>query len=290
MKKLIFILPILFLAIACEKDISVDLPTPTSKVVVDGYVENGLPPYLILSRNSGYFEPVDSGSLNNNSEKGAIVIVDDGFVRDTMAEIDTIINGNKISGIYIATKMFGIAGRNYSLTISTKSGELLSASTKLQGAIPLDSLWFKVQENKDSLGFIWANLNDPDTIGNCYRWFAKRITKDPFFIAPFGSVFEDKFINGKKFDFAYNRGSIQNSTASDDINVESGFFKKGDTVIVKFCTIDHSTFEFWRDAENQLGNNGSPFAVPSNVKSNIKGGLGVWASYNSTLDTLFIPK
>ena len=78
-----------------------------------------------------------------------------------MAEIDTIINGNKISGIYIATKMFGIAGRNYSLTISTKSGELLSASTKLQGAIPLDSLWFKVQENKDSLGFIWANLNDP---------------------------------------------------------------------------------------------------------------------------------
>ena len=72
--------------------------------------------------------------------------------------------------------------------------------------------------------------------------------------------------------------------------MESGFFKKGDTVIVKFCTIDHSTFEFWRDAENQLGNNGSPFAVPSNVKSNIKGGLGVWASYNSTIDTLFIPK
>ena len=45
------------------------------------------------------------------------------------------------------------------------------------------------------------------------------------FIAPSGSVFEDKFINGKAFDFAYNRGHLPNSTASEDENEEAGFYK-----------------------------------------------------------------
>ncbi len=290
MKKLLYIIPVLLFAIACEKDISVDLPTPDSKVVVDGYVENGLPPYLLLSRNSGYFEPIDSASINNNAEQDAIVVVNDGFTRDTMFEVDTVINGYNVKGIYLSTKMIGTPGRTYSINITTKKGELISASTKLNFPIPLDSIWFKVQENKDSLGFVWANLNDPDTLGNSYRWFAKRISKDPFFIAPLGSTFEDKFINGKKFDFAYNRGSIPNSKADDDLNIERGFFKKGDTIVVKFCSVDYSTFEFWRDAENQIGNNGSPFAVPSNIRSNINGGLGVWASYNPSYDTLVIPR
>jgi len=288
MKKIFYF--ILFFIVACEKDISVDLPTPDSKVVVDGYVEVGLPPYLFLSRNSGYFEPINAATLNNNSENGAIVIIEDGFLRDTMLEVDTIINGFKVSGIYIATKMIGTVGRNYSINILTKEGIQLTASTKLQAPVKLDSLWFKVQDGKDSLGFVLAKLNDPDTSGNCYRWFAKRITKDPFFIAPLGSTFEDKFINGKRFDFAYNRGSIQNSTADDDLNEEAGFFKKGDTIIVKFCTVDHTTFEFWRDVESQIGSNGSPFAVPSNIKSNIKGGLGIWASYTASYDTLIAPK
>ncbi len=291
MKRIFLYLPIIaMLFFSCEKDISVNLPKPDPKIVVDGYVETGLPPYLILSRNAAYFDPVDSASINNSPVTGAIIRITDGIVTDTMLEVDTVIDGRTIKGIYIATNMIGTEGRTYSISISTPAGDTLSASAMLYPAVPLDSTWFKVQEDKDSLGFIWANFHDPDTLGNCFRWFAKRLSKDPYFIAPFGSAVEDKFVNGKDFDFAYNRGMIQNSTATDDNNEEAGFFKKGDTVVVKFCAIPQSTFEFWRDAENQLGNNGSPFAVPSNIKSNIKGGLGLWATYASTYDTVYIAK
>jgi len=271
---------------SCEKDITVDLPIPESKIVVDGYVEPGSPVYVILTRNSPYFSPIGVNTLINSVEKGATVTVSDGTITTPLIEIDTTINGFQVSGLYIAPTMVGEMGKKYFLTVVSKKGETLTAATNLLDSIPLDSVWFKLTENNDTLGFVWAHLSDPDTTGNSYRWFAKRIGKDADFIAPFGSVFDDRFINAQSFDFAYNRGSIPNSTALDDTNEEAGFFKKGDSIVVKFCSIDRGVYEFWRDAETQIGNQGSPFASPSNIKSNVTGGLGVFAAYSAVYRTL----
>jgi len=284
---------ILVLSISCEKDITLDLPQGESKVVVDGYVENGLPPYIILSRSQGYFDPIGLNTINTLPVRGAVVTISDGRDTVTLTEIDTVINGISVGGFYIAlepvngdTLMLGTPGRSYRLDVQTPQGEQVYAEATLHYPIPLDSVWFKVQGELDSLGWAWARLSDPDTLGNCYRWFARRLNKDNFFLPPFGSAFEDKFINGRSFDFATTRGSIFNSAAEEDINEESGFYKVGDTIIVKFCTIDAGTYAFWRDAENQLGSSGSPFAVPSNVKSNIVGGLGIFSTYSASYDTI----
>jgi len=287
--KIQFSILVLFsvLIASCERDITVDLPTPSTKVVVDGYVEAGLPVYIILSRNQGYFEPINAETINQSPEKDAIVIVNDGSIIDTLQEVDTIINGSNVNGIYISDVIVGTIGKTYSLKIVTTKNEILTSSAKLSGPVALDSVWFRLAENSDTLGFAFAELEDPDTLGNAYRWFAKRITKDDFFIAPFGSTFEDKFVNGTTFDFGFNRGVVQGSTATDDNNEEAGFFKIGDTIVVKFTSIDYSTFEFWRDAENQLSSSGSPFAVPSNIRSNIKGGLGLFSAYSAAYDTIY---
>lgn len=269
--------------IGCEKDITVDLPEPESKVVVDGYVEPGKPIYVVLTRNAPYFAPIDPNTINA-FETGAIVLVNDGFTTDTLIEASSF-QGIDLQGVYFTLNMIGVEGRIYSLTVQTKNGETLSAITKLPAFVPLDSVWFQVQESlpdNDTLGFMWATLHDPDTLNNCYRWFAMRVGKDSSFIAPIGSSFEDKFINGTTFDFAYNRGSIINSTAEDDINDEAGFFKKGDSIIVKWCAVDRSTYEFWRDAETQVSNNGSPFSSPAPIHTNVKGGLGLFAAYSPT--------
>jgi Domain of unknown function (DUF4249) len=276
-----------FFFASCESDITVDLPTPSTKVVVDGYVEAGLPVYIILSRNQGYFEPINAETINQSPEKDAIVIVNDGIMIDTLQEVDTIIDGSSVSGIYISDVIVGTVGRIYTLKVITTKNEILTSSAKLSAPVALDSVWFQLAENSDTLGFAFAELEDPDSLGNAYRWFAKRITKDDFFIAPFGSTFEDKFVNGTKFDFGFNRGVVQGSTATDDNNEEAGFFKIGDTIVVKFTSVDYSTFEFWRDAENQLSSSGSPFSVPSNIRSNIKGGLGLFSAYSASFDTIY---
>ncbi|MEP7263717.1 MAG: DUF4249 domain-containing protein [Bacteroidota bacterium] len=285
----VIVLLYILLFVSCEKDITVDLPQPESKVVVDGYVETGKPIYILLSRNAPYFAPVNSSTLNTG-EKGAIVTVNDGTQTVTLTELPLTINGVTINGLYIAlnlssldTTMKGEEGKTYTLNITTSGGEQLSAVTKLNPAIPLDSVWFQIQESlpgNDSLGYVWATLKDPDTLNNCYRWMAMRAGKDSSFLPPFGSTFEDKFVNATRFDFAFPRGSVLNSSADDDNNDEAGFFKKGDSVIVKFCVVDRSTFEFWRDAETQVGNNGSPFTTPAPIRSNVVGGLGLFAAYS----------
>jgi Domain of unknown function (DUF4249) len=274
----------LFLLSSCEKDITVDLPQPEEQLVIEGYIEPGSPPYVLISKTAPYFAPVDGNSLLQYTVKNAKVTV-------RCVEDDTTYNFIELltdtGYFYVSFEFVGQIGKTYELRVVTEDGKVATATTKIEQPIPLDSTWFKIQEGKDSLGFAWAKLSDPDTMGNNYRWFAKRIGKDSSFIAPLGSVFEDKFINGKSFDFAYNRGSLPNSTATDDTSeVENGFFKVGDIIVVKFCTITNASFKFWRSAETQSSNIGNPFASITPLVSNIDGGIGIWEGYSPSLDTI----
>lgn len=284
MKYFLIILILIVLFSSCEKDITVDLPQPEEQLVIEGYIEPGQPPYVLISKTAPYFSSFDENSLLQYVVKNAKVTVQ--CVEDNVT--DTLFQVIADTGyFYVSFGMIGQAGKTYNLRVVTEDGKVATATTRIEQPIPLDSIWFKIQEGKDSLGFVWAHLTDPDTLGNNYRWFAKRIGKDSSFIAPIGSVFEDKFINGKSFDFAYNRGSVPNSTAADDTSeVENGFFKTGDVIVVKFCTISNASFKFWRSAETQSSNIGNPFASITPLVSNIEGGIGIWEGYSPSLDTV----
>lgn len=279
----------LFLGIAllftsCEKNITVDLPQSPAEVVVEGYVEIGIAPYVYLSYSNNYFAPLDSESLRDFTIKGAIVTISDGFITDTLLEAIP-----SYGYFYVSTKLTGIVNRTYTLTVTTQKGEVVTAQTYMHQPIPLDSLWFKSQPLNDTLGFVWARLTDPDTLGNNYRWFAKRLNKKDDFRPPFGSVFDDNFINGTTFDFAYTRGESPNN-ADNGNPIESGFYKVGDTVVVKFCTMDKTSYTFWRDAETQSSNNGNPFGTTAPIHSGITGGLGVFCAYAASYDTVICTK
>ena len=274
---------LLLFAASCETDITVTLPHTDSQLVIEGYVSSGAAPYVFVTRSADYFDPLDSASLVAHLVFDALVLVSDGVTTDTLA--GTLDTDFTIPWVYKSTRLTGIPGRSYSLTVIAGTDTLHSV-TQVPYLVPLDSVWFKVDGNRDSLGYAWAHLTDPDTLGNGYRWFAKRIGKDNDFIAPIGSVFEDKFINGKSFDFGYNRGAPPNSTADEDENEERGYFKKGDTIAVKFCTIDRRHFLFWRSVETQFSNNGNPFSSPGTIESNIEGGLGIWGGYGVSYDTI----
>ena len=84
----------------------------------------------------------------------------------------------------------------------------------------------------------------------------------------------------------YNRGSVPGSDKSDDLSIEAGYYKEGDTIAVKFCSIDKDVFTYYRTYYTAIGNTGSPFATPTNIKTNVVGGLGVWAGYGVSIDTL----
>jgi hypothetical protein len=186
--------------------------------------------------------------------------------------------------LYKGSTLKGIAGSTYTLKVEV-DGKILTSSTIIPLPIPLDSVWFKVEPHKDSLGYIWAQVSDPANEINYYRLCAKRLGKDKRFIPILGSVYEDKFFNGQSFIFSMNRGFESFTTETED--PEATYFKTGDTIIVKTATLDYPVFHFWRSAESEMFSSGNPFATPTSIPTNIVGGgLGVWGGYGVSYDTI----
>ena len=310
-----------FLLIACEQEITVDLPPVESQIVVEGTIFPGSPPFIILTRSDGYFNPVNAESLQNLFVHDANMYISVDGKNYSMTEFCTSdLSDDELSlaasalgvspedlasfniCIYTNPLLLGQVNKMYYLSIEHE-GKTLTASTKIPGIIPLDTVYFNIVSSlpEDSLGFITGNLTDPDTAGNAYRWFAKRINrypnwigdaslrgqqKDSRFVAPLGSVSDDRFFNGLSFEFTYYRGQEPNSQKFDDENEETGFFKRGDTVAIQGTTIDLPAFRFLYSYESQVGSQGSPFSSPYNPQTNVVGGLGAFIGYGAYYDTV----
>lgn len=307
---------------SCEKEISVDLPAVEQKIVIEGTIEQGQPPIVLLTYSQGYFEPTDLSSLESFFVRNAKVTLSNGTLTDTLVEIcsselspeelqliatvlgftpSQLQEFNICAYTTLNPQLWGEVGKTYTLKVEKDEHEL-KATTKINQLVELDSLWFRIpnEEIGDSLGFIFGILSDPDTTGNAYRWYAQRINKypswapdglggeqkDPNYIAPLGSVFDDTFFNGLSFEFGYYRGTGPNPSKFDDLNEERGFYKRGDTVAVKGCVIDRQAFRFIDSYENQISSQGSPFSVPYNLESNVEGGLGAFIGYGAVYDTV----
>lgn len=271
-----------FCLASCRKEINVTLPEYTQKLVVEASIETNQPAQVLLSFTAPYFGNEDLSNPSQFFVKGAFVTVSDGNQIDTLKEL--VIGGFPI---YLGTKIFGQVGKDYQLTMKVND-QIYTGSTSIYQPKALDSLFFKWE--KDTLGFCWAHLSDPAGLGNCYRWFAKRITKDQFFVAPFASAFDDKFVDGKSFDFAFERPAQPNSQQANDDDKSKGYYRVGDTVVVKFCTIGYNEYSFWRSYYANKSSNGNPFSAPANLQSNIVGGdaIGSFVGYSPSFDTLVV--
>jgi hypothetical protein len=279
----------LFLFLSCEKTITVDIPDAEIKVVVEGYIEPGKVAQVLLTKSSSYFGkvPTTEEELLEMIIMDATVIVSSGTLIDTLSLVYDTTAGFFPPLFYQghSNTLIGEAGKSYDLKIITDS-ETVTATTSIPNLIPLDSVWFEVQSvEHPNRGFGWGVLTDPDTLGNCYRIMAKRLGKDSKFVAPYGSPFDDTFINGKSFEFYFSRG-LEAGEHVDEHDDDIYYFMVGDTVVVRFCTIDKAHLDFWLTAENDIYNQGNPFATPTTLVTNINGGLGVWGGYGAAYDTI----
>jgi len=281
MKILIASIMFFTLLISCTEDVNLSVVGGEQKIVIEGSIENGKPASVFITRNSPLTQTVDFSKI---LVIDAQVVVSDGTISETL-----FLKNDTIPSIYKGKTIIGIPGKTYSLTVIA-DGKTYTASTTIPTPVALDSVWWKPQPPEDSLGFAWAHLTDPFGLGNAYRWYAKRATKDQRFLSPLGATFDDKFIDGKSFDFNYYRGDdplIDPKELKKEPQNESGFFKKTDTIYVKFCTMDFNSFKFYSTYENALQSNGNPFASPTTILTNIKGGgLGIWAGMGVTYDTI----
>jgi len=278
---------------ACTEPIDVQLPSSNKKIVIEGVIENGKIAQVIITRTIPLFSSVSGSTITDLYVLDAKVYVSNGIITDTlMLAIDSF---SSIGLVYRhpngrPNPIIGVSGQNYSLRVVTSDGNVYTATTSIPYPIALDSVWWKPQPPEDSLGFANARLSDPVGLGNNYRWYSKRASKDRRFLAPWGATFDDKLVDGKVFDFAYTKAYDPTDSANsieNEIETERNFYKKSDTIYIKFCTLDKASKDFYNTFEAALSSNGNPFASPTTIIGNIdNGGLGVWSGMGVSYDTI----
>ncbi|HIE15555.1 MAG TPA: DUF4249 domain-containing protein [Bacteroidales bacterium] len=287
MKQIIYILFFTLFFTACEKEISVDLPPYNSKLVIEGYIEQGANPYVLITKSQGYFDPVDSNTFQEMQVTNAKVYVSNG------TETDTLVN---IGPYYFGNKFIGEVGKQYDLTVWVDDKKY-TATTTILAPVPIDSIKFYPDPDSDvdTLGFLWLYAHDPDTMGNAYRIFTKTLGKDTRFVHPFIATMNDELFNGQPVEFSIYRGKdefqndLYDEEGLDSLGIKWYYFVMGESIVVKFCTIDYANFVFWETVERQQQSEGNPFAAPVTPKSNIQGeALGIWGGYGVFLDTVDI--
>lgn len=309
----LFVLAISNVFISCTKEVFIDIPEGKSRLVVEGIIMTDNVPVIFLTRSQSFNTPIDPSSLANIFVSGATIQVTSDSTTYDLEEVcvstldpDDLPLVAELLGlsveellaiqicVYTSFEFFGEEGKTYDLFIEVE-GEAVTSTTKIDYGVELDSLWFEVWGDTDSLGFIWGILSDPDTAGNNYRWYSQRINSYPYalgepkdsrYIPPTNSVSEDSFFDGLEFEFGFDRGKEFNSAAIDDNNDEVFFFKVGDTIAVRPVSIRYDAYRFYRGLEEQIQTNGSPFSLPENLESNIEGGLGIWAGFGPIYDTI----
>ena len=278
---------------SCQREVHIDLGTTPPKVVIQGQIENGMPPFVVVSSTISFFSSVDLGTLEKSFLHDAHITVSDGSKTITLKEysIDTGTN-NKfyVYSIDSSNIMLGELGKMYSLSV-TYGGTTYTSVTKIPFPKGVDSMWVDVPESvrdktPKTARELFVNYTDPDSLGDYVRCFTKR-NKQQFYP---DALFTDEIVNGKPINKIGLLAGYPESSSSTTVNRDSLiYFFPGDTVTLKWSSIDKGVYKFWNSVEFAKNATGNPFSSPINLVSNItNGGLGVWAGYGNSVRTLVV--
>lgn len=279
-KFLVFLMSALHL-ISCEKDIHLDLPGHESILVVEGWIEQGTVPKVLLSLSAPFFTAIDSSNLRDFGVTTAKVTV-----RSDRGEEEILtLKPNAVffpPFYYFGSEIKGQCGHSYSLEIVFR-GRIYTSHTSIPELTAPDSTWFVKESENDTSGLIWLDFTDnPDEV-NYYRTLTRRLTKDARFIPTFTSVFSDELFNGETLQISLSRGNTSILDVEND-----RFFHVGDTIILRFCSVDAWHYTFWNTLQNQIISSANPFASShARVIGNIEGdAIGIWGGYAASYDTI----
>jgi hypothetical protein len=267
--------------ICCNNELDLNLPEPDDKIVIDGWMENGQYAKVLLTRNSPYFSSIDSASLRALVLTRAKVTVSDGENSEIL-----ILRRNDDyfpPYIYEGNEILGDTGKIYTIT-AEYGGKTAWANTTIPEEVKLDTIYFKLDAGSDSLGSIYMEFKDPPG-KNYYRILSKCFRDDHRYYSSMIMGIDDIFFNGESFGI-----SISRSPESFISSLPNKYYKIGDTVSVKFCTIDKAHYEFWNSFQDEVFNVSNPFAASlSSIKSNVQGdGLGIWGGYGVSQYTIIM--
>ncbi len=296
--------------VSCEEPYIPPTTEEDQQYVVEGYIEEGegsMPTYVMVTKSLPYLSTIGPEQLANIFVKNANVTVNDGEKTVTLVQLCLnelpeelrrqaleLLGLNPDSSsvniclyVDILQQLNKKQGGKYDLNVDI-DGYNLSATTTIPNYVPLYDPHFEEPpgEPSDTLAALWFKIKDPAG-PNYYRYLTTGDEGDGL-LAPFQSTTDDSFFDGKEFDFPLNQAERRGGGDGDNNFDDFGLFHRGDSLTVKWMCLDKVHFDFWR-TRDFAANSGGPFSSYTRIKTNIKGGLGIWGGYSVGYHRLYCP-
>lgn len=278
MKKLWLSIIVLVCLPSCMTE---DEAFPEAELVVEGWIEEDGYPVVYLGESRPPQE-TDEVDIRDYIVRWGIVTISDGT--NTVTLTGTYTSDAYHPYRYESFNIKGEAGKTYRLK-AEYNGRSVTAVTTIPAATALDSVRI-IKSDNDTLYSLKAYFVNSSPAENYYALFSRRRHNDPDFLLSFMGVVNCGTTAGKIAADVF-RGS---SMLTEQDKKSTIYFASGDTVDVKLCRMDRTSYQFW-DSYSNLQNLSTNMFFPytNNLQSNIAGGKGYWCGYGTSSAMVIIP-
>ncbi|MFD1603916.1 DUF4249 domain-containing protein [Flavobacterium artemisiae] len=260
---------------SCSNDNFSEQKSTESKIVVEGWIEEGDFANVLLSSSIPVTDVIDSTNVLNHVIRSAKITISDG----QNSEVLRVKNDkNRVPPfVYFGSTLMGEAGKEYTLKIEYLN-RVVEAVTSIPKSVPLKSAEYIKKKETDTTGYVFVKFDDPIAEKNYYQIATKIDGEEPIFVPSFYGNLDDKNFETTAVSVQINRGVILFPKTKF-----TPYFADGDLIHVKLRTQNKDALDFWNSWQNEIVNAKNPI-YPSNtsLKSNIKGGIGIWAGYGQS--------
>lgn len=263
---------LLLFCFACENKLDMNQLVYEPKVVVEGYIENGKYPRVLLSVSASITGPLDTLSLLSHAIKSAKVTVSDGIDKEVLL-LQT--NKNTIPPYeYVGTKLKGEVGKTYELTVEYQN-KIITSTTYIPQPVELDDVWFVRNTPVDTIGYIHVSFKN--TSREYYQVATQTYEEKIYTPCLFGNIDSRLYNSDEQVSMQINKGPILYPEKSylTSFNINS-------SVKVRFSTQSGASYKFWNSYQNEVLNAQNPiYPANTSLASNVKGGIGIWCGLGS---------
>lgn len=272
-----------FLAVCCLFSCSPQ-PEEECPIVVEGWIENGRPPVVMLHQAIGLNEGWNS--IEECMSKKLIVW---GKVSLSNHDTTVVLTGQLdenylLNYRYSTPYIFGQSGREYDIEVEAR-GQKVHAHTSVPSVVPLDSVVVKV--DREPFVNVTAYWTKPDEKDGYYVLFYRLKGQMEYVNCNFGKVGDTSGEKKVLSAVVYKQPSSLIDTKSDQV-----WFRRNDTVTLKIAHVDQAGYEFWQSFQNIVSSRIPVFnSTPQDgLKSNVIGGFGYWCGMGSSEHRLYLEK
>lgn len=294
MKKIFAGIALVALVWACQKEIPLKQEEIDPRIVINSIFAEEDTVWVHVSESRTVLH---QGELPNITNATVRVLDANDAVLGTLTHQS---NGN----YYMATPT-PVAGNTYKLEVEASGFNSVSASSETPSIISITDVDTTTAVANDQIEFT-LHFNDDGTQTNYYAvsivFYASftdpETGEEAFYEAPYFTTKEIVTVNGEQ-DVDGQKWGMEFFFSDETFNGQSFEFtgrhyldewaEPGSFYVVSLKSLSEDLYKYKLSYSNYLSVDGSPFAEPVQVYSNIQDGFGIFGGYSTYRDTVYAP-